>query len=59
MPKSSYYAGLPLADAIERLAEHHYETDTRHISKDEYDLLQEAISALRSAASSASSPNEF
>ena len=54
MPRSTYYSGLLLPDAIERLAEHHYEANNRHISKDEYDLLQAAIAALRSAPRSPS-----
>jgi hypothetical protein len=46
MPRSDWYAGLPLAVALERLAEHHYDPDTRHISRDEYDLLLRAVAAL-------------
>ncbi len=39
MPGKDFYAELTLADAVRKLAEHHYEYENRHISRDEYDLL--------------------
>jgi hypothetical protein len=47
MPKSDFYYGLPLAEAISKLAEHHFEAKNRHISEDEYRLLVRAAEALK------------
>ena len=41
-----HYEELSLADALRALADHHYNPRTRHISRDEYDLLQRAASAV-------------
>lgn len=49
MPGADLYADLNLADAVEKLAEYHYATETRHISRYEYDLLMHAVEVLRSA----------
>lgn len=46
MPDSDYYAGLSLADALKKLAHHHYEVDNRHISRAEYDLLLRAAARI-------------
>jgi hypothetical protein len=46
MPKGDYYYGLPLREAILKLAEHHFEPKNRHISEDEYRLLIRAANAL-------------
>jgi|GEM_PF-2751348 len=50
MPNRAFYDGLSLAGAIRRLADHHYEPDNRHISRDEYELLLRAAAALDAAA---------
>jgi hypothetical protein len=47
MPKGEFYYGLPLAEAISKLAEHHFEVKNRHISEDEYRLLVRASEALK------------
>jgi hypothetical protein len=46
MPRREEYEGLSLADAVRHLAERHFEKRTRHISKHEYELLQDAATAL-------------
>lgn len=46
MPKGDYYYGLPLAAAISKFADHHFEPKNRHISEDEYRLLLRAVNAL-------------
>lgn len=46
MPNRQYYAELSLAEAVRAMAEHHYNPRTRHISRDEYELLLRAVSAL-------------
>lgn len=46
MTDANPYAGLDLATAVRKLAEHHYEPDTRHISRADYDLLLRAAAAL-------------
>ncbi len=46
MPSDDYYAGLPLPKALRRLARHHHQRATRHISKVEFDLLIEAAKTL-------------
>ena len=42
MPTRSEYEHLTLGAAVRRLAEHHYAERTRHLSHDEYELLQRA-----------------
>ena len=49
MPKESYYDGLVLSEAIEALAEHHYEQRTRHLSTIEYEMLRRAAEQLRTS----------
>ena len=46
MPKGDFYKDLPLAEAVEKLANHHYAVKNRHISEDEYALLMLAVKAL-------------
>jgi hypothetical protein len=46
MPGGDYYTGISLAEALERFAEYHYAPDTRHISRDEYDMLKRAAAIL-------------
>jgi hypothetical protein len=41
MPPRDFYSGLTQGDALRKFADHHYETGTRHISRDEYELLIE------------------
>jgi hypothetical protein len=50
MPTRSEYAALTLSDALRHLADHHYEERTRHLSHDEYQLLQRAADALQNLA---------
>lgn len=54
MPRSDHYAGLTLPDALELLAKHHYQPDTRHISKGEYELLQAVPSPIQRSSSGTS-----
>jgi hypothetical protein len=49
MPRRNEYEKLTLADAVRRLADNHYEDRTRHLSSDEYELLQRAADALTGA----------
>ena len=46
MPRREEYEGLSLADALRHLADRHSENRTRHISRHEYKLLQDAATAL-------------
>ncbi len=46
MPNSTYYSGMTLADAVRKLAEHHYDRESRHISAAEHALLVRAAEAL-------------
>ena len=46
MPKAEEYEGLTLAEKVRHFAEHHKEHRTRHISKDEYEILIDAATAL-------------
>ena len=46
MPRPEEYEGLSLADALRHLADRHSEKRTRHISRHEYELLQDAATAL-------------
>jgi len=50
MPQRKDYEGLTLADAVRRLAEHHGEPRTRHISEDEIALLLRAAEVIDDAA---------
>lgn len=47
VPKSDFYSGLPLAEQIEKLAEHHSDRSVRHISQDEAEILNRAVVALK------------
>jgi hypothetical protein len=46
MPAAEYYAGLSLAEALEKMGAYHHDPDVRHISTFESDLLQKASIAL-------------
>lgn len=50
MPQRQDYQGLSLADAVRYLAEHHGEERTRHLSRDEYELLQRAADVIERTA---------
>ena len=50
MPQRREYEGLTLADAVRRLAEHHGDPRTRHISEDEVALLLRAAEVIGDAA---------
>lgn len=52
MPQRDLYCNLSLADAIRYLAEHHGEERTRHLSQDEYELLQRAADVIEREAPS-------
>jgi len=47
VPKSDFYSGLPLAEQLEKLAEHHSDRSVRHISQDEAEILNRAVVALK------------
>ena len=47
MPRENYYAGMTLDEALARMAEFHFDPDTRHISAYEHELLLRAIEALQ------------
>ena len=53
MPTSDCYKGK-LSDRVRLFAEHHYERNTRHISRDEYTMLLEATDRLAFSLSVAS-----
>ena len=46
MPRRDYYGGLTLGEAIRRLADHHGEPRTRHLSEDEVELLERAAAVI-------------
>jgi len=46
MPGREYYEGLNLADQLRRMAEHHFDTRTRHLARFEYELLLKAADRL-------------
>ncbi len=46
MARLEEYEGLSLAEALRHLADRHSEKRTRHISRHEYELLQDAATAL-------------
>jgi hypothetical protein len=46
MPKSEEYEGMTLAEKVRHLAEHHQRHRTRHLSRDEYDILMDVATAL-------------
>jgi hypothetical protein len=50
MPNRTEYMHLPLEEAIRHLADLHYAERTRHLSNDEYRLLQHAADVLESEA---------
>jgi hypothetical protein len=47
MPKGDFYAGLPLAEQLQKFVDHHHDHRVRHISKDEAELVDRAIDLLR------------
>lgn len=46
MPTEEFYTGLSLKEKLRRFADHHYEQETRHISRYEYEMLLEAARLL-------------
>lgn len=46
MPRRAEYEGLTLAEAIRKVADHHFASRTRHLSQDEYELLVRAADVL-------------
>lgn len=42
MPTLEHYQGLSLVEALKRLADHHSEARTRHITQDERKMLHDA-----------------
>lgn len=47
MPGADHYADMTLAEAVEELANVHYDPRTRHISHVEYEILARAAEELR------------
>lgn len=47
MPNEQYYEGFTLPDAVELLAEHHFEPANRHLSNYEHDLLLDIVDRYR------------
>lgn len=45
MPGTDYYTGS-ISERIRQLAEHHYDSPTRHLSRYEYELLLRAAEIL-------------
>ena len=48
MPTKPYYQGLKIADMLRKMASHHSEKNTRHISKFETSLLNDAADIIDS-----------
>lgn len=48
MPGRDFYRGLSLEEALRTLADHHFESENRHISKFEYQLLLRAADLIKS-----------
>ena len=46
MPKRFHYADLPFSEVLRMMADHHSKPSTRHITKDEANLLHEAADLL-------------
>lgn len=46
MPTRAEYESLTLAEALRWLAELHYDVRTRHLSSDEYELLNRAADVI-------------
>ena len=42
MPTIEHYRGIPLVEALRQFAEHHSESRTRHITRDERKMLHDA-----------------
>jgi heme exporter protein D len=50
MPDESFYAGLGLAEALRKFADHHYDPGVRHISLYEYQVLEQAAARIEGEA---------
>jgi hypothetical protein len=50
MPSRAQYETLTLAEAVRWLAELHYDARTRHLSTDEYELLNRAADIIAAQA---------
>jgi hypothetical protein len=48
MPRRAEYEGLTLAEAVRKIAEHHFASRTRHLSQDEHELLIRAADVIES-----------
>lgn len=48
MPRADFYAGLPLAEQLQKFVDHHHDRLVRHISQDEAALLERAVGLLES-----------
>lgn len=59
MPKSDFYAGLPLAEQLDKLVDHHHDPQVRHISAAEADILRSAAARLKVGVRSAQRRREF
>lgn len=47
MPQADFYAGLPLAEQLQKLVDHHHDPAVRHISLAEAMILEQAVVRLR------------
>lgn len=59
MPKADFYAGLPLAEQLEKLVEHHHDRRVRHISQDEAAILNAAVARLKAGIATRHRRSEF
>lgn len=57
MPDREHYEGASLAESLRILADHHFETATRHISRHEYDLLKRAAYLLEARGADENPPD--
>lgn len=59
MPGGDFYAGLPLAEQLEKFVDHHHDRRVRHISQDEAQILYEAVARLKAGVGVAERRQEF
>jgi hypothetical protein len=59
MPGADFYAGLPLAEKLRKLVDHHYDRRVRHISQDEASILYDAVGRLEAGVGKGERRAEF
>jgi hypothetical protein len=59
MPQADFYAGLPLAEQLQKLVDHHHDRAVRHISSDEAAILELAVTRLRAGVPRLARAAEF